>query len=58
MTVISSQEFAANQQKYFDMAREREEVRIKVENDEGIFVLRIVDIDEKFLETEKNESVC
>ena len=33
MTVISSNEFAANQQKYFDLARDRKEVYVQDKDD-------------------------
>jgi len=51
MTVISSQEFAANQQKYFDMARERKEVHLRVRNGENMFSVGIEnDSGRKYLE--------
>jgi len=37
MTIISSKEFAANQQKYFALARDRREVYIKEDDDMFMF---------------------
>ena len=38
MTIISSKEFAANQQKYFDLARDKE---VYVRNGENMFMVSI-----------------
>ena len=51
MTVISSKEFAANQQKYFDWARERREVCFSVREGNSTFTVSIAnDKGQKYLE--------
>ena len=46
MTVISSKEFAINQQKYFDLAKDKE-VYINVRNGENMFMVSIANNREK-----------
>ena len=51
MTIISSKEFAANQQKYFDWAREKKEVCFGVREGDNIFTVSIAnDRERKYLE--------